>query len=89
MARAIQALKFENPEIPRFWIPKTLLTGENMISGAHVVIYSRNAETDRALFRDVLRFKSVDAGDGWGSVTRMRLPGGGEIGLYEPRHRRP
>ena len=22
----------------------------------------------------------------WGSVTKMRLPGGGEIGLYEPKH---
>jgi hypothetical protein len=22
----------------------------------------------------------------WGSVTKIRLPGGGEIGLYEPRH---
>jgi predicted enzyme related to lactoylglutathione lyase len=23
---------------------------------------------------------------GWGLVTRLRLPGGDEIGLYEPRH---
>jgi hypothetical protein len=22
----------------------------------------------------------------WGRLTRFRLPGGGEIGLYEPRH---
>jgi catechol 2,3-dioxygenase-like lactoylglutathione lyase family enzyme len=22
----------------------------------------------------------------WGSVTRIRLPGGGEIGLYQPNH---
>jgi catechol 2,3-dioxygenase-like lactoylglutathione lyase family enzyme len=22
----------------------------------------------------------------WGSITRIGLPGGGEIGLYEPRH---
>jgi catechol 2,3-dioxygenase-like lactoylglutathione lyase family enzyme len=22
----------------------------------------------------------------WGSITRMRLPGGGEIGLYQPKH---
>jgi hypothetical protein len=25
----------------------------------------------------------------WGSITKIRLPGGGEIGLYEPRHPRP
>jgi len=108
-----------------------------MISGAHVVIYSKNAEADRAFFRDVLRLKSVDAGHGWlifalppseaafhpseesfhelyfmcdslkaemaslakkgvtcsevqearwGSITKMRLPGGGEVGLYQPKH---
>ena len=22
----------------------------------------------------------------WGSITRIQLPGGGELGLYEPRH---
>jgi catechol 2,3-dioxygenase-like lactoylglutathione lyase family enzyme len=22
----------------------------------------------------------------WGSVTKVRLPGGGEVGLYEPKH---
>jgi catechol 2,3-dioxygenase-like lactoylglutathione lyase family enzyme len=36
-----------------------------MISGAHVVVYSKNAEVDRHFFRDVLGFKSVDAGHGW------------------------
>lgn len=25
----------------------------------------------------------------WGSVTRIRLPGGGEIGLYQPNHPSP
>jgi catechol 2,3-dioxygenase-like lactoylglutathione lyase family enzyme len=108
-----------------------------MISGAHVVVYSKNAEVDRHFFRDVLGFKSVDAGHGWlifslppaeaafhpseeqahelylmcddlkaemdflgmkgvkfskveearwGSVTKMRLPGGGNVGLYQPKH---
>ena len=109
-----------------------------MLSGAHVVIYSTNAEADRAFFRDILGFKCVDAGHGWlifalppgeaafhpsnengvqelyfmcddltaemaslekkqvqcsevqeqrwGSITRMRLPGGGTIGLYQPKH---
>ena len=108
-----------------------------MISGAHVVVYSKNAEADRAFFRDVLAFKSVDAGHGWlifalppaevafhpsegnvhelyfmcddlkaemislgkkgvrcsevqearwGSITKIRLPGGGDVGLYQPKH---
>lgn len=112
-----------------------------MINGAHVVIYSKDAEADRAFFRNILGFASVDAGHGWlifalptaesavhpaeendrhelylmcddlkgeiaalrakgvecaavvearwGSITKIRLPGGGEIGLYEPRHPRP
>ena len=112
-----------------------------MIDGAHVVLNSRDAEADRAFFRDVLGFSSVDAGHGWlifalppaeaafhpaeangrhelylmcddlqaemrtlrakgvecttvmeerwGSITKVRLPGGGEIGLYQPRHPRP
>lgn len=109
-----------------------------MISGAHVILYSQDAEADRVFFRDVLGFPSVDAGHGWlifalppseaaihpsekngshelylmcddlaleiaslrdrgvacgpvheerwGSVTRIKLPGGGELGLYQPRH---
>lgn len=112
-----------------------------MISGAHVVIYSRDAEADRNFFRDVLGFDSVDAGHGWlifalppaeaafhpaddnagselylmcedlesemarlarrgvectevvearwGSITRMALPGGGRLALYQPKHARP
>ena len=35
------------------------------ITGAHVLLYSNNPEADRAFFRDVLRFGSVDAGGGW------------------------
>ena len=112
-----------------------------MIDGAHVVIYSKDAEADRAFFRNILGFASVDAGHGWlifalptaesafhpaeendrhelylmcddlkaemaalrakgvecaeatearwGSITKIRLPGGGEIGLYQPKHPRP
>lgn len=26
---------------------------------------------------------------GWGLLTRMRMPGGGTLGVYEPRHPRP
>jgi catechol 2,3-dioxygenase-like lactoylglutathione lyase family enzyme len=109
-----------------------------MISGAHMIVYSTDAEADRAFFRDVLGFASVDAGHGWlifalppaeaafhpaeengqhelffmcddlkaemaalgekgvhcsevqearwGSITKLQLPGGGQIGLYRPKH---
>lgn len=25
----------------------------------------------------------------WGSLVRIRLPGGGSLGIYQPRHKRP
>jgi catechol 2,3-dioxygenase-like lactoylglutathione lyase family enzyme len=110
-----------------------------MMTGAHVIIYSKDAEADRAFIRNILGFKFVDAGHGWlifalppaeaafhpsnqdggahelylmcddlkseiaslatknvqcsavqeerwGSTTKLRLPGGGEVGLYQPKH---
>ena len=112
-----------------------------MINGAHVIIYSRDAEADRAFLKDVLGYPHVDAGHGWlifklppaevavhpsdevesnkhelylmcddleqtvadltargveftgpaedqrwGILTSIRLPGCGELGLYQPRH---
>jgi predicted enzyme related to lactoylglutathione lyase len=36
-----------------------------MITGAHIIVYSKDPEADRAFFRDVLKFSSVDAGHGW------------------------
>ena len=109
-----------------------------MITGAHVIIYSKDPEADRAFFRDILKFPTVDAGHGWlifalppaeaavhpdekndrhelffmcddlkstmeslrlnnvacgsvteerwGSLTHLTLPGGGRIGLYQPKH---
>jgi hypothetical protein len=26
---------------------------------------------------------------GWGRLTYLRLPGGGKLGVYQPRHARP
>jgi catechol 2,3-dioxygenase-like lactoylglutathione lyase family enzyme len=110
-----------------------------LISGAHVLIYSRDPEADRAFFKDVLGLDCVDSGGGWlifalppsevavhptedeehhqlyllcddieatarelerkgiplkrpfdeprwGRVTNIALPGGGQIGLYQPKH---
>jgi catechol 2,3-dioxygenase-like lactoylglutathione lyase family enzyme len=36
-----------------------------MFNGAHVILYSHDAEADRAFLRDTLDFPAVDAGDGW------------------------
>lgn len=111
------------------------------VSGAHMIVYSANAEADRAFLRDVLDFPHVDVGhgwlifalpaseiaihpaqangeheiylmvddvaafvarmndrgirctpphdQGWGVLTQLSLPGGGHLGIYEPRHARP
>jgi catechol 2,3-dioxygenase-like lactoylglutathione lyase family enzyme len=42
-----------------------------MINGAHVILYSPDAEADREFIRDVLGFPHVDAGHGW---LLFRLP---------------
>jgi catechol 2,3-dioxygenase-like lactoylglutathione lyase family enzyme len=59
---------------------------EVMFSGAHVIIYSRAAEADRAFIRDHLGLASVDAGDGW---LIFKLPPA-EIAIHptdgQPKH---
>ena len=122
-----------------------------MINGAHIVLYTKDPEADRAFFRDVLQLPSVDAGHGWlifalppaeaafhglekesldnndaasndrhelyfmcddlaatlrdlkkkkvpvsavteqrwGSLASLTLPGGGKVGVYQPKHPRP
>ncbi len=112
-----------------------------MINGAHAIIYSTDAEADRAVFRDIFKLPHVDVGhgwlifglppselavhpneendhhelylmcedvealvtalvahgltcspiqdQGWGRVTQVTLPGGGRLGIYQPRHARP
>ena len=36
-----------------------------MLTGAHAIIYSTDAEADRAFLRDVLKLPNVDVGGGW------------------------
>jgi len=119
-----------------------------MIIGAHILLYSKDPEADRAFFRDKLGFRAVDVGHGWlifamppaeaalhpmdtgaetehaghtlmgavlylmcddlrseiktlaakdvicteieeapwGLKTTIKLPSGGELGLYQPKH---
>jgi len=57
-----------------------------MITGAHVILYSQEADADRAFIRDVLGFPGVDAGGGW---LISKLPPA-EVAVHptdgEPRH---
>ena len=36
-----------------------------MITGAHTILYARDADAARAFFRDVLGWAGVDSGGGW------------------------
>jgi hypothetical protein len=112
-----------------------------MINGAHVIIYSKSSDADRAFLRDIVQLTHVDVGGGWlifglppseiavhpaedggthelylmcddiarfceemalhgiattpvqnagwGLLTEVTLPGGGKLGVYQPRHARP
>src|SRR5437870_4017381 len=63
-----------------------------MINGAHVLLYSDNAEADRGFLRDVLGFPSVDAGRGWlifalPAAEVAVHPSDGETGQLHVEHR--
>jgi hypothetical protein len=112
-----------------------------MITGAHSILYSSDAQADKEFFKNVLKFSNVDVGHGWlifglppselaihpsddnghyefyllcddihsfvkamseqdvvcspvetqrwGHITRLTLPGGGKLAVYEPKHPRP
>ncbi|MBT2440034.1 VOC family protein [Streptomyces sp. ISL-36] len=57
-----------------------------MFSGAHVILYTPDADADRAFLKDVLGFGHVDAGRGWLIFT---LPPA-EVAVHptagEPKH---
>jgi hypothetical protein len=57
-----------------------------VFNGAHVILYSRDAEADRAFLRDTLAFPNVDAGEGW---LIFKLPPA-EVAVHptdaEPKH---
>ena len=49
-----------------------------MINGSHVIVFSNDADADRAFIQDVLGFPSVDAGGGW---LIFKLPPG-EVAVH-------
>ena len=53
-----------------------------MISGAHVMIFTRDEEADRAFFRDVLAIPCIDSGGGW---LIFKLPPA-EMGVHGGEH---
>ena len=49
----------------RYAADRLIAPKQPLISGAHVIIYSRDPEADRAFFKTVLGLDSVDSGGGW------------------------
>jgi catechol 2,3-dioxygenase-like lactoylglutathione lyase family enzyme len=59
-------------------------------NGGHELFFmcdDLNAEMAALAAKDV-RCSDVEEAR-WGSVTRIRLPSGGEVGLYQPKHPSP
>ena len=58
-----------------------------LVTGAHAILYSLDADRDRAFFRDVLALPSVDAGEGWLIFglppAEVAVHPGGENGRHE------
>jgi hypothetical protein len=46
-------------------IPLKSVYDSVMFFGTHLLLYSHDAEADRAFLRDVLEIPAVDAGEGW------------------------
>jgi hypothetical protein len=48
---------------------------------------------DVNVFVDEMKKQGIKCGEvndyGWGLLTELELPGGGKLGVYEPRHARP
>src|SRR5882724_11779377 len=42
-----------------------MVTMLNMTTGVHFIIYSKDADADKAFFRDILKLTNVDVGHGW------------------------
>ena len=42
--------------------------------------------TVQELMAKGVEFSKPISDEGWGLLTAIRLPGGGELGIYEPRH---
>ena len=61
--------------------------------GSHATIFAENVtdieRTVGELERKGVEFVSPIMDEGFGLMTRLRIPGAGEIGIYEPRHASP
>lgn len=62
-------------------------TEENVHTDLYFMCDDLEAEI-RALAAKGVRCSDVEEAR-WGSVTKIRLPGGGDIGLYQPKHPSP
>jgi hypothetical protein len=77
---------------PIFALPPAELAAHPGDRGGAVELYLMCDDIQGTV--DELRAKGVEfagpvSDEGWGLLTALRLPGGGELGLYEPRHPSP
>jgi catechol 2,3-dioxygenase-like lactoylglutathione lyase family enzyme len=89
-------LGFEAVDAGDGWLIFALPPGELAVHpgsgpGHHALFFMCRdiAETVRRLEAEGVEFLSPVEDEGWGLITAFRIPGAGEIGLYEPRHPSP
>jgi hypothetical protein len=74
---------------PIFRLPPAEIAAHPSETGGHYELYLMTDDVEAAV-RDLeakgVEFTGPILDQGWGLVTAMKVPGGGELGLYEPRH---
>jgi catechol 2,3-dioxygenase-like lactoylglutathione lyase family enzyme len=74
---------------PIFASPPAEFAAHPSDSGGHYELYLMTDDVEGAV-RDLtekgVEFTGPILDQGWGRVTALKVPGGGELGLYEPHH---
>jgi hypothetical protein len=88
-------LDFPHVDVGEGWLifglpPSEMAVHPAETSGAHQLYLLCE---DAGAFVEKMRARDVPVGPvmdrGWGLLTEITLPGGGKVGVYEPRHARP
>ncbi len=67
--------------------PAELAAHPSATSGTSLYLMCDDLEATMAsLTAKGVEFTQPVSDEGWGLLTALRVPGGGELGLYEPRH---
>jgi predicted enzyme related to lactoylglutathione lyase len=90
-----EVLKFGHVDAGHGWLIFKLPPAEMAVhpseAGSSQELYLMCGDLDAEMARLAAADIACEAPttQGWGRLTRISLPGGGKVGLYQPRHARP